>query len=330
MNKWEIIFYKTWENTINIEVFFQGETVWLPQKKIAELFDVDRTVVTKHIKNIFDSLELNQNIVCANFAHTANDWKIYNTNFYNLDVIIAVWYRVNSKKATSFRIWATNILKEFIKKGFVLDDERLKNWQIFWKDYFEELLERIRDIRSSERRFYQKITDIYATSIDYDKNNEITKQFFAAVQNKLHFAISWNTASELIYNRVGSEKENMWLTSWKTSPKWKIVKSDVVIAKNYLTEIELKKLNMLVNAYLDIAEFQAMSWELMTMKDWKERFDEFLKLNRQKILENAWKITSRLAEEKAIKEYEKFKPIQDQKYLSDFDDFVENIKKKIN
>lgn len=327
-NTWQIIFYKTWENSINIEVFFQDETVWLPQKKIAELFGVERPAITRHLKNIFESSELSENSVSSILEHTAEDGKIYKTKFYNLDVIIAVWYRVNSKQATSFRIWATNVLKEFIRKWFVMDDERLKNWPKFGKDYFEELLERIREIRASERRFYQKITDIYATSTDYDKESETTKLFFATVQNKLHYAITGNTASEIIYNRVDSSKQNMWLTSWKVSPKWKIIKTDIGVAKNYLTEDEIKKLNVLVNAYLDLAEVFAMDGNPMTMKDWKERLDEFLKLSRKDILVGAGKITAQLAKEKAEKEYEKFRPIQDQWYLNDFDEFVQEVKEK--
>lgn len=330
-NTWQIIFYKTWENSINIEVFFQDETVWLPQKKIAELFGVNIPAVSKHIENIYSSWELSEEWTISILETVQKEWTREVKRelwFYNLDVIIAVWYRVNSKQATNFRIWATNVLKEFIRKWFVMDDERLKNWPKFGKDYFEELLERIREIRASERRFYQKITDIYATSTDYDKESETTKLFFATVQNKLHYAITGNTASEIIYNRADSSKQNMWLTAWKVSPKWKIIKTDIGIAKNYLTEDEIKKLNVLVNAYLDLAEVFAMDGNPMTMKDWKERLDEFLKLSRKDILVGAGKITAQLAKEKAEKEYEKFRPIQDQGYLNDFDEFVQEVKEK--
>ena len=232
----KIIFYRSNNWDVKIDVRFENETFWMSQKMMAELFEVQENNITYHLKEIFESEELDKNWT------TQKIWVVRkegsrevkrNIDFYNLDAIIAVWYRINSKKATQFRIWATSILKEFIVKGFVLDDEMLKNWKKFWKDYFDELLERIRDIRSSERRFYQKLTDIYSLSVDYDKNSEITKNFFSTIQNKLHFAISWNTAAEIIYNRADSEKENMGLTSWKYWPDWKILKSDVVIAKYY-------------------------------------------------------------------------------------------------
>lgn len=254
----QIIFYKSQTWDIKVNVLFQEETLWLSQKAMWELFDCTTDNVALHIKNIFKSWELTQDSVTEDFSVTANDGKKYKVKHYNLDAIIAVWYRVNSLKATQFRIWATNVLKEFIIKWFVMDDERLKNWEKFWKKYFEELLERIRDIRTSERIFYQKLTDLYSLSADYDKDSETTKQFFATIQNKLHFVISWNTAAEIIYDRVDSEKENMWLTTWKDAPRWKIMKSDVSITKNYLYEKEIKSLNLLVNAYLDIAEMQAM------------------------------------------------------------------------
>ncbi len=322
----DILFYK-WNNwNLKINVFLKDETIWMTQEKMAELFWVDRSVITKHLKNIFESWELEKKLNVQKMHFNNYDSKL--TNYYTLDTIIAVWYRVNSKQATQFRIWATNVLKEFIIKGFVMDDDRLKNWDKFWKKYFEELLERIRDIRTSERIFYQKLTDLYSLSADYDKDNEITKQFFATIQNKLHYAISWNTAAEIIYDRVDSEKENMWLTSWKDSPKWKIMKSDVSIAKNYLDEKEIKSLNLLVNAYLDIAEMQAMEWQIMTMQDWKERIDDFLKWARKNILNDAGKITAKLAKEKAEKEYDKFKPKQDLLYKNDFDLLLEEVKQK--
>jgi len=324
-----IIFYR-WNNwDVKIDVRFENETFWMSQKMMAELFEVQENNITYHLKEIFNSWELEKNWTTQKIwvvQREGNREVKRQIDFYNLDAIIAVWYRVNSKKATQFRIWATNVLKEFIVKGFALDDEMLKNWKRFWKDYFDELLERIRDIRSSERRFYQKITDIFSLSVDYDKNSEITKEFFATIQNKLHFAVSWNTAAEIIYNRVDSEKEHMWLTNWKAWPEGKIMKSDVIIAKNYLTEKELKVLNRLVNAYLDIAEIEALEWNLMTMADWRERMDEFLKLNRKNILEWAWKISAKLAKEKAEKEFDKFKPKQDLLYKNDFDKLLEKIK----
>ena len=324
----QIIFYKSQTWDIKINVTLKDETLWLSQKMMAELFWVQQPAIAKHLKNIFESWELEENSVYSKMEYTASDWKNYNTNFYKLDAVLSVWYRINSKQATQFRIWATSVLTEFIKKGFVMDDDRLKNWEKFWKDYFEELLERIRDIRSSERKFYQKLTDIFSLSADYDKDSEITKTFFATIQNKLHFAISGNTAAEIIFDRVDSEKENMGLTNWKDAPNWKIMKSDVSIAKNYLDEKEIKLLNRLVNAYLDIAEIQAMEEEIMVMEDWKEKMDNFLKWTWRKILENAWKITAKLAKEKAEKQYDKFKPKQDLLYKNDFDKLIENIKFK--
>ncbi len=327
----QIIFYKSQTWNIKINVFLKDETFWLSQKMMAELFHVQENNITYHIKEIYNSQELDNNSTTQKIWVVQKEWNREvkrNIDFYNLDVIIAVWYRVNSLQATQFRIWATNVLKEFIIKGFVMDDERLKNWDKFWKKYFEELLERIRDIRTSERIFYQKLTDLYSLSSDYDKDNETTKQFFATIQNKLHFAISWNTAAELIYDRVDSKKENMWLTNWKDSPKSKIMKSDVSIAKNYLDEKEIKSLNLLVNAYLDIAEMQAMEWQIMTMQDWKERIDDFLKWARKNILNDFWKITAKLAKEKAEKEYDIFKPKQDLLYKNDFDLLLEEVKEK--
>jgi hypothetical protein len=239
----EIIFYTTEDGNVRVEVFYQDETFWLTQKKLAELFGVQRPAITKHLKNIFDSGELNEASVSSILEHTAEDGKNYKTTFYNLDAIIAVGYRVNSQKATKFRIWATNTLKEFIIKGFVLDDERLKQGKHFGKDYFDELLERIREIRASERRFYQKVTDIYALAADYDKNDQLTKDFFATVQNKLHWAITGKTAAEIIYTSADTRKLYMGLTNWKHSPDGKILKSDVSIAKNYLNEQHIKELN---------------------------------------------------------------------------------------
>lgn len=280
----EILLYTTPNGNVKVEIYLQNENIWLSQQKIADLFGVDRTVVTKHIGNIFKSGELNEQVVCANFAHTTQHGAIKVktqktvTKFYNLDLIISVGYRVNSTQATAFRIWATERLKEYIIKGFTMDDERLKNPNnIFGKDYFEEQLARIRDIRSSERRFYQKITDIYSQcSADYNVETQSTKDFFATVQNKLHWAITEQTAAELIAARVDSTKENMGLTNWKNAPKGNIRKLDVGIAKNYLNKKELNGLNRIVTMYLDYAESQALKGVVMFMKDWIQKLDAFL------------------------------------------------------
>jgi len=319
-NKSEIIIYTSPQGNVKIEVYLQNETVWLTQKKISELFDVDRTVITKHLGNIFQEGELEENSVSANFAHTADDGKIYNTNFYNLDAIISVGYRVNSEKATQFRIWATKTLKEYIIKGFAIDDERLKQGSRFGKDYFDELLERIREIRASERRFYQKITDIYAQcSIDYDAISDTTRNFYATVQNKLHWAITGQTAAEIIKSRVSSSKPHMGLTTWQNSPEGKVLKSDVAVAKNYLTENELRELNLIVNMYLDYAELQAQKQIPMKMTDWVGKLDGFLKFNEYQILNDAGKISHEVAKELAEQEYEKFRVTQDKTFESDFD-----------
>jgi len=316
----QILFYTTPDGEIKLDVLFSDETFWLTQKKMAELFGVDRSVITKHLRNIFSEGELEEKAVCAKIAHTASDGKRYNTSYYNLDAIISVGYRVNSSKATQFRIWATKTLREFIIKGFVLDDERLKNGRHFGKDYFDELLERIREIRASERRFYQKITDIYAEcSIDYDPSAEITKTFYATVQNKLHWAITGKTAAEIIAFRADASKPNMGLTTWKNAPKGKILKSDVSIAKNYLSEKELSELNRIVNMYLDYAELQASRQILMKMKDWADKLDAFLKFNDYEVLKDAGKISAEVAKSLAEGEYGKFRVEQDRKYESDFD-----------
>lgn len=324
----KIILYQDDIKNIFISVIYNDETFWLNQSTIAELFDVDRSVITKHLKNIFETNELNENSVCAKFAHTANDGKNYNTKFYSLDAIIAVGYRVNSKEATKFRIWATNTLKEYITKGFVLNDDMLKNGKKFGKDYFDELLERIRDIRTSERRAYQKIADIFETcSADYNKNSEETKTFYKIVQNKLHFAVTGKTAAEIIYNRADSEKPFMGLTTWKGSPDKKIMRSDTYIAKNYLSESEIKKLTLLVNMFIDRAELSALSNEVMSMNDWLELTNKFLTLSDQKILTAAGSISHELAIAKADEEYDKFKVKQDQEYISDFDEELEKYLK---
>lgn len=325
----EFLLYTTPNGKVKVDIFLHNENIWLTQSKIAELFGIDRSVVTKHLQNIFESNELQENSVCAKFAHTADDGKKYQTNFYNLDAIISVGYRVNSQTATQFRIWATERLKEYIIKGFTMDDERLKNPNnIFGQDYFEEQLARVRDIRSSERRLYQKITDIYAQcSADYSPDNDITKQFFATVQNKLHFAMTGKTAAEIISERADSKKTNMGLTTWKYAPKGKIRETDVVIAKNYLAEKELDKLNRIVTMYLDYAEMQAEKGIAMYMKDWVEKLNAFLKFNEREILENNGKISNEVAEALALKEYDKFKREQDKNYISDFDRVVKKLKK---
>jgi len=324
------LLYTTPNGKVKVEIFLKDENIWLTQDKIALLFGVQRPAITKHLKNIFESEELQENSVSSILELTADDGKKYKTKFYNLDAIISVGYRVNSTQATHFRIWATERLKEYIIKGFTMDDERLKNPNnIFGQDYFEEQLARIRNIRSSERRFYQKITDIYAQcSADYNPNEKITKQFFATVQNKLHFAISGQTAAEIIYQRVGSKKANMGLTTWKNAPKGEIRKIDISIAKNYLNGKELDGLNRIVTMYLDYAELQAKKGVIMHMKDWVEKLDAFLKFNEKDILCNSGKISNKVAITLAEKEYEKFQKIQDKKYISDFDKIVKKLKSK--
>jgi hypothetical protein len=323
----EILLYTTPNGKVKVEIYLQNETIWLTQQKMAELFGVDRTVITKHLKNIFQSNELNEISVSAKIAHTAPDGKTYQTQFYNLDAIISVGYRVNSTQATHFRIWATERLKEYIIKGFTMDDERLKNPNnIFGKDYFEEQLARIRDIRSSERRFYQKITDIYSQcSADYDVNTQITKDFFAAVQNKLHWAITGQTAAEIIASRANSTKDNMGLATWKNAPKGKIRKTDVGIAKNYLNEKELDRLNRIVSLYLDYAELQAKKRVLMYMKDWAEKLDAFLKFNEVEILKHQGSVSHEVALALAETEFGKYQLIQDKLMESDFDKELKNL-----
>jgi len=305
------------EDSIEVKVF--EESVWLTQTMIAQLFDVQRPAITKHLKNIFESYELDENSVSSILEHTANDGKTYNTKYYNLDAIISVGYRVNSKKATQFRQWATSVLKEFAIKGFVLDKKRLENGSFLGQNYFDKLLEEIREIRLSERMFYQKITDIYATSVDYNKDDETTKMFFAKVQNKLHFAIHGHTAAEHIYNRADSEKEHMGLTSWDNAPSGKVLKSDVTIAKNYLSKEELDSLGRIVNAYLDLAESRAKRNIPMSMEDWAKRLDAFLEFDDREILHDAGQITKKIADEYALSEFEKYRVVQDRLFRSDFD-----------
>lgn len=321
----EIIIYSTPEGNKKVSVLFHDESFWLTQKSIAQLFNVNVPAVSKHLKNIFESGELKEKTVVSILETTAADGKKYKTQFYNLDAIIAVGYRVNSYQATQFRIWATKTLKEFIIKGFVLDDERLKQGKHFGKDYFDELLERIREIRASERRFYQKITDIYALSADYDINAPITREFFATVQNKLHWAITGKTAAEIIYESADAKKIYMGLTSWKGSPNRKILKSDVSVAKNYLSDQHIRELNRIVNAYLDLAENRAERQIIMKMEDWVEFLNKFLELTNYPILMDKGKVSALEAKLKAEQEYEIYRKKQDLDYVSDFDREIKRI-----
>ena len=311
------------ENSIEVRV--EDETVWLTQKLIGVLFDVGVRTISEHLQNIFKSGELEQASVIRKFRNTAEDGKQYMTNFYNLDAIISVGYRVNSQRATQFRQWATAILRDFAIRGYVLDKERLKNGSFFSKEYFDHLLSEIREIRASERRFYQKITDIYATAMDYRADAETTQAFFATVQNKLHFAIHGSTAAEMIMKRADSKKERMGLTSWKNAPDGKILKPDVSIAKNYLTEKELKSLDRFVTMYLDYAEDQAERHIPMTMEDWVNKLNAFLQFNERDILDNPGKVTQEIAKTFAESEFEKYRIVQDRLFESDFDKVVKKL-----
>lgn len=304
----------------DVNAVYCDENVWLTQKMMGLLYNVETHTINYHLKKIFADGEIDENSVIRKFRITAADGKTYNTNHYNLSAIIAVGNKVDSPRAVQFRKWANRIIEEFTVKGFAMDDERLKNGgTILTKDYFEEQLERIREIRLSERRFYQKITDIYATSIDYDAKAETTRLFFARVQNQLHWAIHGETAAETIYRRADSSKENMGLTTWKDAPNGKIQKFDVVIAKNYLTQEELSAMARIVNAYLDLAELRAEEQVPMTMEDWAEQFEGVLRLSRKEILTNAGSISAKIAEQHALSEFEKYRIVQDQLYQSDFD-----------
>lgn len=328
MTNSEIILYTTPQGDVRLEVIVLDETVWLTQKAMGELFGVTKSTVSEHLSNIFLSQELIEDSVVRKIRTTAADGKNYNTQFYNLDVIISVGYRVNSQQATQFRIWATKTLKEFIIKGFVLDDERLKQGKkLFGKDYFDELLERIREIRASERRFYQKITDIYSEcSIDYDPKAEITVTFYKTVQNKLHWAITGQTAAEIISKRADAKLPNMGLTTWKNSPKGKVLKSDISVAKNYLNEQEIAELNRVVTMYLDYAENQAARQIPMKMKDWVDKLDAFLQFNDYSVLKNAGTVSAEIARKLASDQYERFRVRQDSEYESDFDREIKRIK----
>jgi hypothetical protein len=327
----DIIFYTAPNGAVHIEVFFQDETFWLSQKKMAELFGVEVHTINYHLKEIFNSKELDEKATIRKIRIVQKEGSrnvTRDVDFYNLDAIIAVGYRVNSYQATQFRIWATKTLREFIIKGFVLDDERLKQGKRFGKDYFDELLERIREIRASERRFYQKITDIYAQcSIDYNPKAEITLLFYKTVQNKLHWAITGKTAPEIIAGRVDAGKPYIGLQTWKNAPKGKILKLDVSVAKNYLMEKEIKALERIVSMYLDYAENQAARHIPMKMRDWIAKLDAFLKFNEYDILKDAGKVSHEVAIKLAEKEYEKFRVIQDKAFESDFDKEVKKLKK---
>lgn len=335
----ELLLYKTPNGKVKVEVFLRDETIWLTQARIGELFGIDRTVVTKHLQNIYSEGELDKNSTSAKIARVQKEGKRAVTReveYYNLDAILSVGYRVSSSQATHFRIWATERLKEYIIKGFTMDDERLKDpHRIFGKDYFEEQLARIRDIRASERRVYQKITDIYIQcSADYTSNSDLTKQFFATVQNKLHFAITGQTAAEIIHQRADSAKPNMGLTVWRSSPNGAIRESDVLVAKNYLNEKELAQLNKIVSMFLDFAEVQAERGIVMHMKDWVGKLDAFLKFNEHEVLSHAGKISHDLAEALVKKEFETYKKQQDRLIESDFDremkKVLDNIKGDTN
>ena len=324
-NEIQFLLYNMPEEDGRVQVVVKDETIWCTQKAMAELFGVDRTVITKHLKNIFESSELEQDSVCAKYAHTAEDGKKYNTTFYNLDAIIAVGYRVNSRRATAFRQWATKILKEYIRKGFVLDDDRLKNGtKVFGKDCFRELLERVRSIRASERRIWQQITDIYAEcSVDYDRSSPTTKEFYAMVQNRFHYAITGQTAAEIVYTKADHTKENMGLATWKNAPDGRILKSDVSIAKNYLDEKQIRQLERAVSGYFDYIEDLIERENTFTMEQFSASVNEFLAFRRYQILPDKGKVSATLARSKAESEYEIFN--RTQRIDSDFDKEVKAL-----
>ena len=302
-----------------IEVRVQAGNVWLTQKAIAQLFDVERSVVTKHIKNIYGSGELQESLTCANFAQVADNGKTYQYKFYSLPAIIAVGYRANGQRALQFRQWATKVLDTFTKQGYVLDKNRLINGQIFDEDYFDHLISEIQEIRASERRFYQKITDIYATAVDYSLDSQTTEDFFATVQNKMHYAVHGNTAAEVIMKRADHMREHMGLMTWRNAPQGKIVKADVSIAKNYLLKDEMQELNEIVTMYLDYAARQARRHIPMTMADWASKLDAFLQFNDAELLQDKGKVTAAIAKAFAESEFEKYRILQDKEYMSDFD-----------
>ena len=324
----QFLMYSTPQGDVNVEAVVRDETLWLTQKAIGQLFDVDRSVITKHLKNVFESGELSEDSVCAKFAQTADDGKTYRYKFYSLPAIIAVGYRINSARATQFRQWATKVLDTFTRQGYVIDKNRLINGQIFDEDYFEHLISEIQEIRASERRFYQKITDIYSTAVDYSVDSQITKEFFATVQNKMHYAVHGNTAVEVIMARANHTKEHMGLTSWRNAPDGKIVKADVSIAKNYLSVNEIQELNEIVTMYLDYATRQARRHIPMTMADWASKLDAFLQFNDAEILQDKGKVTAAIAKSFAESEFEQYRVIQDYLYQSDFDRLIASTEGK--
>ncbi len=304
-----------------VQVVYKDENIWATQKAMAELFDVDRTAVTKHLKNIFESSELQQDSVCAKIAHTAEDGKIYKTQFYNLDAIISVGYRVNSVRATQFRQWCTSVLRQFAIRGYVIDKKRMENGSFIGEDYFEHLLAEIREIRLSERRFYQKLTDIYATAVDYNRNAPTTRLFYKRMQNKMHYAVHGHTAAELIVERADAKKDHMGLTTWENAPNGKILKPDVSIAKNYLNASELEDMGRLVNATLDMAERMAKRHIPMTMEDWAKRIDVILEAGGDAVLTDNGSVSAEFAKTFAETEFEKYRIVQDRHFRSDFDKF---------
>lgn len=310
-----------------IEVRVQDQDVWLTQKAIGQLFDVDRSVVSKHLKNVYESGELAEDSTCAKFAQVADNGKTYQYKFYSLSAIIAVGYRINSDRATQFRQWATKVLDTFTKQGYVLDKNRLVNGQIFDEDYFDHLISEIQEIRASERRFYQKITDIYATAVDYSADSQTTKNFFATVQNKMHYAVHGSTAAEVIMSRADHTKQHMGLTSWRNAPDGKIVKADVSIAKNYLSSVEMQELNEIVTMYLDYANRQARRHIPMTMADWASKLDAFLQFNDAEVLQDKGKVTVAIAKAFAESEFEQYRITQDRLYQSDFDRLIASAEK---
>lgn len=326
----QFVFYVSPEGAVKIDVLIQDETVWLTQKRMADLFGVSVPTINEHLQNVYETKELQDISTIRKFLIVQDEGgreTKREVNFYNLDAIISVGYRVNSAEATHFRKWATTILRDYIIKGFAMDDELLKNGTRLGKDYFHELLERVREIRASERRFYQKITDIYATAIDYDKDADITQMFFKTVQNKLHFAIHGRTAAELIAERASAKKPHMGLTTWKRSPDGKVLKPDVAVGKNYLSKEEITALNRVVTMYLDYAEDQASRGVAMTMREWHDKLDAFLTFNDREVLDNPGQVSMEVAKRLAETEYDKFRVIQDREFRSDFDNFVERTKK---
>ena len=321
----EFLIFQVESKEQGVEVYYRDENIWATQKAIATLFDCDRSVVTKHLGNIFESLELKEEAVCAKFAHTAEDGKTYNTKFYSLDAIIAVGYRVNSIRATQFRQWATSVLRQYAIRGYVLDKKRMENGAFLGEDYFEHLLAEIREIRLSERRFYQKLTDIYATSMDYNKDAPTTRQFFKMIQNKMHYAVHGRTAAELIMERADADKEHMGLTTWENAPGGKIVKTDVTIAKNYLKQLELEDMGRIVTAVLEFAESRAKRHIPMTMEDWAKRIDAYLSSDERPILDNAGSVSREEAVQHAETEFEKYRIVQDRLFQSDFDRFIDAL-----